>query len=121
VADRLNTNDRLFPQNRNLGTDTITSNNGAFRVVMQNDGNLVLYRNRDGVPLWASGTHGQAIDFCIMQSDGNLVLYGFSRNAVWASGTHGRPGSIAVLQDDANFVIYQPMQPVWASGTHGQL
>jgi hypothetical protein len=121
VADRLNTNDRLFPQNRNLGPDRITSNNRQFQVVMQNDGNLVLYRNRDGRPLWASGTNGVAVDFCIMQNDGNLVLYGFDRRAVWASGTNGRWNSIAIIQDDANFVIYQPMQPVWASGTNGQI
>jgi hypothetical protein len=120
VADRLFTNDRLYPQNRRLGTDRITSNNRQFQVLMQNDGNLVLYRNRDGRPLWASRTDGIAVDFCIMQSDGNLVLYGFNRNAVWASGTDGRPGSIAIIQDDANFVIYQPSQAVWASGTNSQ-
>ena len=43
MADRLNTNDRLFPQNRLIGTDRKTSNNCQFQVLMQNDGDLVLY------------------------------------------------------------------------------
>jgi hypothetical protein len=34
--------------------DKLVSQNGRYETVMQNDGNLVVYRN--GVPLWASGT-----------------------------------------------------------------
>jgi hypothetical protein len=30
--------------------------NGPATLRLQNDGNLVLYRNSDHVPLWASGT-----------------------------------------------------------------
>ena len=34
--------------------DKLVSQNGRYETVLQNDGNLVVYR--DGVPLWASGT-----------------------------------------------------------------
>lgn len=41
-------------------TDNIVSGDGRFRLVVQNDGNVVLYREADGRALWASGTvqHG---------------------------------------------------------------
>ena len=94
----------------------LISPNGRFRLVLQQDGNLVLYEGNH--PHWASGTHGQAVQRCVMQGDGNLVIYGFSNNPIWASGTHGNPGSFLVVQDDRNVVIYKPNHPVWATGTH---
>ena len=37
--------------------DLLTSSDGRFTLIMQTDGNLVIYRNADGVPLWASNTN----------------------------------------------------------------
>jgi uncharacterized protein YkwD len=65
------------------------------RLVMQKDGNLVIYDSQDH-PTWASGTHGRgATDaFMVMQSDGNLVIYNNSPiSPLWASHTNG-PGGI---------------------------
>jgi hypothetical protein len=61
---------------------------GVVQLIMQNDGNLVLYLV--GVkPCWATntstGTHA------IYQRDGNFVLYG-PGGALWASNTVGRSG-----------------------------
>lgn len=36
-----------------------TAGNGACTLVMQNDGNLVLYLNSDGRPIWATNTGGR--------------------------------------------------------------
>ena len=74
--------------------DEVVSNNGRFQLLLQTDGNLVLYDNKttSPVPLWASNTAGQAVKNCIMQTDGNLVIYGFP-NAIWASNTAGHPDS----------------------------
>lgn len=47
--------------------------NGDFKLVMQVDGNLVLYQNND--PRWSSGTSGKATLLDI-QGDGNVVLKG---------------------------------------------
>lgn len=95
------------------------SNNGCFMLIMQNDGNLVIYKTRTGQPIWATGTHGIAVERAVMQGDGNFVLYQYSGRPVWASGTHGRDGSRIVMQDDGNLVIYTPVmnRPVWASNT----
>jgi len=67
--------DRILPgQVLNPG-NSISSADGRFTFIYQGDGNLVLYRNTDGVALWASGTNGRGTGVCIMQADGNLVIY----------------------------------------------
>ena len=48
MSDRLNPGDQLFNNNQ-----SITSQDSRFRLTMQSDGNLVIYRNSDGHPLWA--------------------------------------------------------------------
>lgn len=96
----------------------IRSADGRFIVVMQGDGNLVLYYYN--VPLWSSVTCcNSAINRAIMQGDGNLVLYDTGNAAHWSSNTHGYNGSYAVIQDDGNFVIYQGSTPRWSSNTAG--
>jgi hypothetical protein len=103
------------------GNNTIISPNGTTELVMQTDGNLVVYHN--GVATWAtpasstigSGSNNQLI----MQSDGNLVIYSGPNltNPVWASGTSGSNLYLAV-QDDGNVVIYnQSGQAMWSTGT----
>ena len=53
---------------------SLTSANRQYTLTCQGDGNLVLYRNRDGRSLWASLTAGHRIRSCVMQDDGNLVV-----------------------------------------------
>jgi hypothetical protein len=107
--------DTLNPGEMLRRGDQLTSANGHYRLLMQKDGNLVLY-GAERHPLWASNTQGQRVERCIMQKDGNLVLYLPNGQPVWASNTEGKPGSFLLLQNDGNLVIYQP-QPVWASNT----
>lgn len=98
---------------------SITSPNGNYTFVYQGDGNLVLYRNRDGKALWASNTYGRPAEVCIMQGDGNLVIYGPDGEYIWDTATHGHPGSHLVVQDDGNVVIYDPAgTPIWATNTN---
>ena len=110
--------DTLPPEGRLSPNDDVVSNNGRFQLILQSDGNLVLYDNNGGghKPIWSSGTQGQAVNNCVMQSDGNLVIYGFS-NPIWSSGTQGHPNAYLRVQDDGNMVIY-PMAPsLWATNT----
>ena len=90
----------------------------ALSFIYQSDGNLVLYRNRDGRALWASNTSGRPSGVCIMQQDGNLVIYAPGGRALWASNTAGNPGSRLVVQGDGNVMIYRPDgRAVWATNT----
>ena len=102
-----------------LKEDYIVSADGRHQFIMQDDGNLVLYRLSDHRPLWASNTAGRAVSKAIMQSDGNLVIYGYP-DPIWASNTAGRSNSILIAQNDGNVVIYEPNVPIWATNTAGQ-
>ena len=110
--------DRLGVDQQLTTGGTLTAANGTVTLVMQSDGNAVLYRARDGRALWASATNGRPVVRFVMQGDGNLVAYGSDGHAWWASGTDGHPGSTAVLQDDGNLVVYDSGgTPRWASNT----
>ena len=102
-----------------LKEDYLLSGDGRHQFILQDDGNLVLYRLSDHKALWASGTNGKAVSKAIMQQDGNLVIYGYP-SAIWASGTNGKPNSYLILQNDGNVVIYEPTVPIWATNTAGQ-
>ena len=117
----------------NLGQDSaltdnqfLESNSGQFQVVMQTDGNFVLYELQYGGvrnPLWASNTNNKGTGpFKVtMQSDGNLVLYDIEGTATWASNTSGKGSKPfkLTMQDDGNLVIYDGEQiPTWATGTN---
>ncbi|GAB4198769.1 MAG: hypothetical protein Tsb002_33870 [Wenzhouxiangellaceae bacterium] len=97
--------------------DSLTSTNGDFRLVMQGDGNLVLYRLSDSTALWSSQTNGNAGAEAVMQGDGNLVVYKNSV-ALWASNTSGNPMSFLNMQDDGNLVVYSSSNnALWESDT----
>lgn len=93
-----------------------TSENGQYRLAMQPDGNLVLYRTPDDAPLWAAKTDGRGGTSAVMQEDGNLVIDG-DAGAVWASDTGGHPGATLAVQDDGNVVIYEAGTALWATET----
>lgn len=60
------------------------------RLVMQEDGNLVVYTPQ-GVPIFATGTNGNPGAYLALQSDGNLVVYSGAGQALWASNTYKGP------------------------------
>jgi hypothetical protein len=91
----------------------LESSNGKFAMVMQPDGNLVIY-NASGHAIWSTRTRGS--NTVVMQPDGNLVVYSWSGKALWASASHGG-GPILAMQNDGNLVIYSGSRPIWASHT----
>lgn len=109
AADTLNEGQKLGPG------QSITSNNGAYTLTLQDDGNLVLAEY--GTPVWATGTNGNTPDRAEVQSDGNFVLYASGGKPIWHSDTKGKKDVRLVLQDDRNLVLYSGGSPAWASGT----
>jgi len=70
---------------------SISSKNGKWTLVMQNDGNLVEYKQHRGA-VWASntwrrGANGGSGNKMVLQNDGNLVIYDSRNSAIWASNT----------------------------------
>ena len=100
---------------------SIISTNKCFKLLMQGDGNLVLYYQATGGALWSTSTVNSGSNRAVMQSDRNFVLYNSANQAKWSSGTVGNPGSNLYIQDDGNLVIYNPaFKALWSSGTSAQ-
>jgi hypothetical protein len=76
---------------------------GSSAMVMQSDGNLVLY-SQTGQPLWSTMTYGNncGSNQCLatFQADGNFVVYK-GNTALWNSGTYGNPSAVLVLSPNA--------------------
>ena len=110
--------DRLSSGQGLLVGKFIKSADGRFTLIMQTDGNLVLYGPQNQ-PLWASGTDGSNNPFdVIMQEDGNLVIYDTNNNPLWASSTKGHPGAIFIVHIDGNAVISDTSNDtLWATDT----
>jgi len=109
-GDTINDTEALYPG------QSIQSRSGRYSLVLQGDGNLVLYES-GGKALWSSHTAGQPTVFANVQ-DGNLVIYAGGLKPIWASHTSKNPRSHLTMQDDGNAVIYRPDHSVvWATNT----
>jgi hypothetical protein len=83
------------------------SANGAYVVVMQPDGNLVVYERATRTPLWSSLTNGHPGAHAAFGADGNLVVLDVDGTPLyWSASVTGGPGSRLVMQDDGNLVVY---------------
>jgi len=73
-------------------------------LMLQGDGNLVVYQKDNQLPLWSTGTNQPDCSSCHLelQGDGNLVLYN-GRTAFWSSGTN-HAGDWLVLSDKFPYV-----------------
>ncbi|GAB5401665.1 MAG: hypothetical protein Aureis2KO_32500 [Aureisphaera sp.] len=99
----------------------INSPNGQYRLQLQTDGNLVIYKkvgNQFSEPIWSTNTHDKTASILKNQEDGNLVLYGSNNNVLFSTSTHNFPHTRLQFQNDGNLVIYgwgDENIPVWAS------
>ncbi|WP_367137216.1 S8 family serine peptidase [Saccharothrix sp. HUAS TT1] len=89
-----------------------TSQDGRFTLVMQGDGNLVLY-TAAGQALWHTSTHGTGATHVVLQQDGNLVVYTAAGVAKWHSNTYGTAADRLIVQNDSNVVLYGPTGQVF--------
>lgn len=116
--------------------DYLLSPRGAFKLILQDDGNLVLYRLRcpgasekdGGKAMWSSETwkprgDPNFVNVAIFYGNGYIAMLKDELHKAWKDhvkviGTPQAFGSRAVLQDDGNFVIYDAQNvPQWSSGT----
>jgi hypothetical protein len=92
----------------------ITSANGRYHLILQPDGNVVVY-TAGGRPLFFTGSYGAYQ--LHLQPDGNLVAYNGVGFARWDSGTWREGFSRLDVQDDGNVVLYRADgTPSWYSG-----
>ncbi|WP_456938316.1 polysaccharide deacetylase family protein [Geodermatophilus sp. SYSU D00684] len=107
------TSELLAGQQLAVGQE-IVSPSGAYRLVMQGDGHVVLY---GPAAMWGSWTFVPGT-VLVMQADGNLVAYAPGGRAVWHTATYGSGATRLVVQDDGNLVLYRPDgRAVWSTNT----
>ncbi|CAM4294759.1 phosphatidylinositol-specific phospholipase C domain-containing protein [Pseudoalteromonas byunsanensis] len=100
--------------------EQIVSHDGRHRLLMQSDGNLVIYSNNQ--PIWATNTPGSTavrahLTNGIFGIGGNLTLLDAQNQVVWQTNSSG-VNTRLVMQSDGNLVIYDANNaPVWASNT----
>ena len=108
----------LFPGQLLYVGSSIDSMDGSKYLILQGDGNLVIYYS--GHPLWATATNGAKAAFLAMQGDGNVVLYGADWSVRWQSNTGGHNGAYLKLQNNGSIAIYpksvKPTEPDDAAG-----
>jgi hypothetical protein len=106
--------DRLATGQALTSGQSLVSGNGAYRLVMQPDGNAVVY-NAANVAQWASRTGGNPGARLVVQADGNVVVYSAANRGLWATGTRTTNGRL-VMQADGNVVVYSASDAgLWAS------
>jgi hypothetical protein len=104
----------LNPDETLFADQSLVADFGRYRLVMQQDGNLVEYGEENKV-LWQSGTYGSGANRAVMQLDGNFVLYSNS-GPVWATNTCCG-GNRLQLKSDGNLQVVNTSGGVpWQTG-----
>ncbi len=106
--------DTLTAGQKLIRGESLTSNNGAYTLTLQDDGNLVLASR--GQAIWSTATNGQDVVRAEVQPDGNFVVYTADK-PVWHSDTQGKKDVKLVLQDDRNLVLYAADGAAWSTKT----
>lgn len=78
----------LYPGERLYPGEYLMSTNEKYKLVMQGDGNMVIYSPNRAI--WSSQTNGKGSSRLVMQNDGNLVIYKDGASWTWASWTQGK-------------------------------
>src|SRR4030042_784156 len=131
MQDTLGQNEKL------KASEELKSENGKYKLVLQGDGNLVIYNER-GLAVWAKGRIKDSLpsgekllvdEFIrsqnreytlVLQGDGNLVAYDNQRKALWNSNTVGSGAVECVMQSDGNLLLKDGNRGVvWAKKPNG--
>ncbi len=87
----------------------LVSDNDTYKLIMQNDGNLVLYKFNE--PVWSTNTIGAESSppyrVCLHE-DGNLVVYGTiegKETPRWQTNTGGKGVKSLIVHDDGTIIL----------------
>jgi hypothetical protein len=107
-SDTLSTGSELQSNNSKIGNTMLTSQNGEYVMILQKDGNLVIYNKTNWNPVWAFNTADTRTGILklAMQNDGNLVIYDSAGAPIWASDTAGKGSNLSLkLNNDGTAMI----------------
>ena len=120
-------NGNIPPNTRMLPGQWAAADGNGYVLLLQPDGNLVLYQvvtgpvaansSFTGSAIWATGTNNGA--YFDVQTDGNLVLGTSDGNVAWSPYTNGIDPQELLVQTDGNLVLYNTLnQACWASSSN---
>lgn len=108
--------DHLIVNQTMQANEYITSSNIQSVLIMQSDGNLVVYTGPGYVATWSSGTYGNPGAYVQLQSNGDVVVYSATGSLLWHSGQYGSPSEL-LMQPDGNLVEYGSGIAMWYTAT----
>lgn len=88
-----------------LRHQSLTSISGAYTLVHQDDGNLVLYHNPGHRAVWATNTWWAGDGWTDLTEDGDLVVRNLCGAPVWRSGTAGSGAQWLVVDDEGGIAL----------------
>lgn len=104
---------RIDSGGRLLSGEEAGTADGQYSLVMQRDGNLVLYTGSR--PLWESGTDGHPGATGLMEKNGDFVVVSKSGRVLWNTKTSGHVGASLVLENDGNLSLEAGASILWSS------
>lgn len=107
--------DTLYPTQILASNGRIVTPSAKYQLIMQADGNLVMYR-ADGTVRYSMAKNGA---YAMMQQDGNFVEYSSNGTPLFSTGTWSAVPveNILRIQEDGNLVVYGPgWKPLWNIG-----
>jgi hypothetical protein len=129
----------MMPGQALMQGQSLSSCDGRFSLVLQGDGNLVLYETpaSPGTVLWTTGTQGNGGTVVYMQNDGNFVFYDANWHAMFPncffgaaegptsaragclpSYTNGNANAYLTLGNDGNLAVHSDSGAIlWQSNT----
>lgn len=118
------TNNTLRAGQKLQNGQSIKSLNGNYKLVVQNDGNVVLYDTVEKKATWSTKTskHGTGHTYTfVVQHDRHLVLYKGvlkAENHIWASRTNvsGHSSIQLVLNNDGTLIASSDAGIFWKAG-----
>jgi len=114
LAAPAKTNSTLSANKVMRTNDMLVSNNGKYRMIVQSDGNVVVYLGKK--PVYSTGTFGHGKTHLLLGPKGNLVIRNAKGKDIWASKTKGKGVSKLVLSDKGTLILYTPKNRViWTS------
>ena len=97
--------------------DSLTSENGEYKLILQENGNLqVLYGT---MVVWSSNTINSNAEDLHFARSGNLVISGTAQQTYWSTNTANTSpkAEILVISDDGDLqLLSKDNQRVWHSG-----
>jgi hypothetical protein len=110
----------LSNQKLKAGEFLIERRNGNHKLVMQHDGNLVLYNIKDNknTPIWSTGTYTHGNDCYLAMENNNLVVYNKYNKPIWSTNIPKKPFSSKYflgLEQDTLFIGNNTRNILWAN------